>query len=441
MWYYFVCDEAHLLDEWGQDFRRDFRDVHFICASGPPHLTFLGLTATLEPGHQEAVVFQRLALRDGYFHYERRDCARKNVDYIVRSIQHPFSGTEMRDLDWLAHELEGMSSPKQLKKCLIFTNTIEFSHRLSQYLRTHLPENLRHKAHELVRRMHSINCDDCKKDAREALYTPSDSDMCSTAVFVSTAIVEHGIDVPDINEVIAFVKLPSPALLNQRKGRIMRNQLRRGRFIVYIKRSEIEAALKWVEDNKDDPRILHERVPERAPASVSRPPDARESRGSGKAHADDEDMMGIDIDEGGGCGDAREGEGEGLMDDLGDLDEFDEDVEDGASEVQSSSSESSASDDEGEEGEVIEDPEEAELRDALDVAQIFTDDEDGPFNCEHESEVTRATRSGEIPGELDSASDDDDVAALAHIKTKKAGDQSSRYILLSAQFRGVCITR
>ncbi|KZV59413.1 P-loop containing nucleoside triphosphate hydrolase protein, partial [Peniophora sp. CONT] len=128
-WTHTVFDEAHLTDEWGEEFRPDFGNLGGLRSRGGPHVTYTALTATLEPGRQTTVVLERLGFTKGDFFFDRRDCERTNIDIIMRPTQYTFGGYRLRDLDWLIPE--HMSSVSDIEKTIVFGSTIDLTHRIS----------------------------------------------------------------------------------------------------------------------------------------------------------------------------------------------------------------------------------------------------------------------------------------------------------------------
>jgi hypothetical protein len=121
----------------------------------PEWTVFVGLTATLEPGLETDTVIQSVGFKDS-FHFEKRDCERRNVDIIIREIKYPYTGHNFRDLDWLI-PLD-ITRASDLPKRLLYCETVEMGHRVTMYLRSLLPPHLRRDARRIVRHMHSHHC-------------------------------------------------------------------------------------------------------------------------------------------------------------------------------------------------------------------------------------------------------------------------------------------
>ncbi|EIM79763.1 uncharacterized protein STEHIDRAFT_69050, partial [Stereum hirsutum FP-91666 SS1] len=125
-------DEAHLVSDWGPDFQSAYEDIWTLRALGPKHLTFVALSATLQPGRQTDRVFNKLGFVKGKYHLDRRDCERHNVNYIFREIRYAHTTHQFRDLDWLVPE--HMTKASDVPKFILFSDTIETGHRIAVYL-------------------------------------------------------------------------------------------------------------------------------------------------------------------------------------------------------------------------------------------------------------------------------------------------------------------
>lgn len=248
----FCVDEIHLGDEWGVDFRMSYDLVVTMRARLSEHTGYLGLSASVEKGQQTENVIRLLGLRRGEFHFEKRDCERYNVDIIVRDIVYNCSGYEFRDLDWLIPI--GMMKASDVPKYLLYCESIELGHRIVLYLRKLLPHHLQARSHSLIRHMHSLNCPECKNDGLQSLYKSGEARDC--ALFVTTAILEVGFDLPDLDGVVMYGPTTVSGIV-QRAGRPARGKDMRGTAIVYFKKSDIQATSDYLNsDELLDPRLL-----------------------------------------------------------------------------------------------------------------------------------------------------------------------------------------
>ena len=110
----------------------------------------------------------------------------------------------LQDLDWLVPVGLTTVTQAEILKQLLYCETIEEGHRSVMYLHS-LPLALQPQSHVLIHHIHLLNCADCKLEAFTALFQACNT--CETMLFVTTAILDVGIDVPDIEEVVIF---PSP---------------------------------------------------------------------------------------------------------------------------------------------------------------------------------------------------------------------------------------
>ncbi|TFY62997.1 hypothetical protein EVJ58_g3507 [Rhodofomes roseus] len=271
-WRVFVMDEAHLCDLWGADFRKAFSDVWTIRSRAPEHVAFMALSASVEPGRQTAQVLRCLGFRRGRYHMDRRDCERININIIFRDVQYAYSGYDFRDLDWLVPE--NMTKAGDVPKRLVFCETIELGHRVTLYLRSLLPAHLKRVSHIVIRHIHSMNCPDCKKDGFAALMETGDERR--TSLFVATAVLDQGVNIPRLKAVVVFPRGKTAAAVIQEIGRAVREGDEQGEAIIYVPKGDLQAALEYA--NSDvDLRLLETHAYLRASASDPSQPAVDES--------------------------------------------------------------------------------------------------------------------------------------------------------------------
>ena len=163
-----------MVHEWGADFRPLYRDIWTLRLQAPDHLMVVTLSATMEPGPQTECILRHLGFHEGTYHLDHRDCEHHNVTFIFQDILFPYTGYNFHDLDWLIPDdlTKATSEPKRLLYC----DTIELGHRVTQYLRSLLSPSLNRTV--LVRHLHLMNCPDCKVEGLAALKEPFESDTC-----------------------------------------------------------------------------------------------------------------------------------------------------------------------------------------------------------------------------------------------------------------------
>ncbi|CAK5263211.1 unnamed protein product [Mycena citricolor] len=249
----FAVDELHLGDEWGADFRPDFRVIASMNARCPEHTTHLGLSASIEPGRQLRACIRLMGLRPGY-HIEKKDCERHTISLFMRPIKYTTSGLVFRDLDWLVPQ--ELDRPSDVPKRLVFVQSIEQGHRVVLYLRTLLPRHLKPMAKTIIRHHHSLACPDCKVESMNMLYESGEDRNC--LIHVSTDVLTVGVDIPALSDVVIFGKIGSLSTLVQRAGRPARERGSTGCAYVYVAKSDLNEAQSYIasEEGKRDHRTL-----------------------------------------------------------------------------------------------------------------------------------------------------------------------------------------
>ncbi|TFY75471.1 hypothetical protein EWM64_g8541 [Hericium alpestre] len=252
-WCILVVDKAHLVDHWGTDFRKAYADIWALRSHGPEHLTLVAMSASMERGGQMTQILQRLGYRENAFHLDKRDCQCHNVDLIFRTVQFTSTGFEFHDLDWLVPE--DLASASDVPKCIVYSDTIETGHRITVYLQGLLPSHLQSSGTNLVCHMHSMNCLKCKKEGLAALNATNSE--CTTAIFMATAVWEVGLDVPDIDSVVLFPAPASTSSIVQRAECPACTPGMHGEAFIYVKKTDIEAALEYARCDPPDSHLLN----------------------------------------------------------------------------------------------------------------------------------------------------------------------------------------
>ncbi|KAJ7436294.1 P-loop containing nucleoside triphosphate hydrolase protein [Mycena latifolia] len=96
---YAAVDEAHLINEWGIEFRLAFQLIGlFLRGCLPSWISIIALSATLAPGQPTTAVCESLGLYGATFHMIRRTNEHPNVQFIMQTLQHGLAGYEFPDL-------------------------------------------------------------------------------------------------------------------------------------------------------------------------------------------------------------------------------------------------------------------------------------------------------------------------------------------------------
>ncbi|KAJ7756791.1 hypothetical protein DFH07DRAFT_716831, partial [Mycena maculata] len=92
-------DEVHLINEWGADFRVDFKFIGpFFRGRLPVSTSIVSLSATLAPGKDTRAVCESLGFFEGQFHMIRQTNERPNIQLSVQVLSHGLAGYEFPDL-------------------------------------------------------------------------------------------------------------------------------------------------------------------------------------------------------------------------------------------------------------------------------------------------------------------------------------------------------
>ena len=182
-----VVDEAHLLDSWGNSFRKAYQQIQYVRARLETSMVAIAMTATLLPGDQTDRVCEFIGLRS--HHTVRRSNRRPEIQLLFRILSHGVESWEFPDLRWVVDDM-------RQKKVIIFCTSIRDGFRIYSYLWRQLnsPPSIRG---EQLRMYNALNWPDYNLRTRELMRK---RDGCR--VIVATDILMVGIDFPDIDDVI-----------------------------------------------------------------------------------------------------------------------------------------------------------------------------------------------------------------------------------------------
>jgi superfamily II DNA helicase RecQ len=96
----FGCvDEAHLIYEWGLDFRLAFLLIGaFFRGRLPTRTSVLALSATMQPGAHESFVLNALGFVRNTYTLIRRSNERPNIQFSIETLSHGLGGSEFPSL-------------------------------------------------------------------------------------------------------------------------------------------------------------------------------------------------------------------------------------------------------------------------------------------------------------------------------------------------------
>jgi superfamily II DNA helicase RecQ len=220
-------DEAHLINEWGEEFRLDFRHIgSFLRARLPSTLSITALTATLQPGQPTQSVCDSLGFIPGNFFEFRRSNERPNLQFVLEALTHGLGGDEFPDL--LFYILTG-------RKTVIYCATIELCWRVYIYLIRMLPPGPQRI--NRIRLYHAMCWPEQNVQTVDALRDDPD---CQ--IVIATIAFGQGFNVRSLLDSI-LLGVPSTAdLTEQERGRAGRDliQLARG-IVLYQPRARADA--------------------------------------------------------------------------------------------------------------------------------------------------------------------------------------------------------
>ncbi|KAH7887349.1 hypothetical protein F5I97DRAFT_1859693 [Phlebopus sp. FC_14] len=163
-----AVDETHLMNTWGQGFRKDFNEIGAVRARFPKRIPIAAVTATLQTGGPTERVCKFLGFRHGRHHIIRRSNFRPDIKLVFRTMK---SGTGSRcflELDWV------VQSPE--RRCtLIFCRTIAFGFRVLVYLWGVLGDDITR-----AKRLRLFNANNDKSYNDETLYGRPMTQMCKS---------------------------------------------------------------------------------------------------------------------------------------------------------------------------------------------------------------------------------------------------------------------
>ncbi|KAL1943189.1 hypothetical protein VTO73DRAFT_4264 [Trametes versicolor] len=230
-------DEVHLMNTWGQSFRREFEQIGLMRARFTVnHPCLIALTATLQTGAWFHSVCHFLGLHDGHFYLIRRSNMRYDLRFVFRTVESGARSHTFPELDWV---LEGD------RKIIIFCPVISMAHRVATYL--YARSNGLEDLDQRIRMYHSLNWASYNSDTLSSMH-----DDARSRVTVATDALAVGIDVSGTDDVVLYdTVLPSNTdTILQKAGRIRDGRGRGSRVVVYLPKKATELAQSALSDLK-----------------------------------------------------------------------------------------------------------------------------------------------------------------------------------------------
>ncbi|KAJ7430782.1 P-loop containing nucleoside triphosphate hydrolase protein [Mycena latifolia] len=228
----FVCtDEAHFIDEWGEEFRPAFRHIGpFLRGCLPQHISVFALTATLQPGAPTRSICRNLGLQKDMFHLVRRSNERPNVQFLLSPLTHGLGGDHFPDL---------LQYLKDNRKSIIYCATIELCWRVYIFLLRLLPPGPQRL--KRVRLYHAMCWSD---ENEETVRMIRDDPECQ--IVVATVAFGQGFNIRVLLDSLMLGVPKTVAQTLQQAGRVGRDQLTNGRAVVFVQAASHKSAVKYL---------------------------------------------------------------------------------------------------------------------------------------------------------------------------------------------------
>ena len=200
----FACaEEAHLIDQWGVTFHKDFGFIGQYCRSHfPSTISVFAITATLEPGQQTLSVCQSLGFTEGSFHLIRYSNECPDMHFSVVITNSSASGSDF------PHLIPSINSGR---KGIIHCDTIEMVHRVVSYFITLHRGDKNPLQH--FRPYFSMCPDDYNK---RTLYLLDNNPYCQCVI--ATVAFTNGINSKSLLDSSSLVPAKMVALILPEKG-------------------------------------------------------------------------------------------------------------------------------------------------------------------------------------------------------------------------------
>jgi len=202
-----AVDEAHLMNTWGQSFRKDFQQIGWARARLASRVPMAAVTATLQVGDPTEWVCKFLGFESGRFHTIRRSNYQPDIRLIFRTMTRGLENANLSDLDWV------IDDPAR-RRTLIFIRTIAGGFRANAYFWNKLAGDPNR-----AKRLRLFNSVNHKSYNDETLKLWSSNDP-AVQIIIATSILSVGIDAPTFDDVIVYGEPPDTDELLQDYGRL-----------------------------------------------------------------------------------------------------------------------------------------------------------------------------------------------------------------------------
>ncbi|THU81363.1 P-loop containing nucleoside triphosphate hydrolase protein [Dendrothele bispora CBS 962.96] len=226
----FCCaEEAHVIDEWGLDFRPHFRHIgSFFRGRLPSTKSIFAITATMQPGSPFESVCLSLGFSGPKFHLLRYSNECPNVEISVKLLTTAIGGREFPQL---------LPYLNQCRKTIIHVRTIELGYRVFLYIFRNAPQT--YNRHYRIRMYSALAPDQYNKRTVELLLNDG---RCQ--IVIATKAFSLGIHAKTLQDSISIGTPDTQCELDQSGGRVGRDRNTNARRIVFVTSKEMGEAHK-----------------------------------------------------------------------------------------------------------------------------------------------------------------------------------------------------
>ena len=186
-----AVDEVHLLNTWGQSFRKAFQQIGWTRARFQNRIPTAAVTATLQVGTLTDRVKTFLGFEDDHCHVMRRSNYRPDIKLIFCTMKNGLESGNFSDLDWVVDNGER-------RRTLIFLRTVAVGFLAQAYFWRKLADDPQRA--KRVRMFNAVN-HKAYNDETLTLWKANDPD---TQIIIATSILSVGIDAPTFDDVIVY---------------------------------------------------------------------------------------------------------------------------------------------------------------------------------------------------------------------------------------------
>ncbi|KAJ7195377.1 P-loop containing nucleoside triphosphate hydrolase protein [Mycena pura] len=207
-----IVDEAHCIDEWGDEFRPEYKKLEMLRSYTGQGVPFVACTATASTSTFDTI-WNSLGFGNRPFWGLDVGCGRNNLLYLTRSMSNP-QNPVLDVLNYLPETLDDNTPREAVDKMLFYFDSETACGKGVNTVRSALPAHLR----DCVYAFSSGISEDAKKDCWEGFMSGRYRIICCTDA------AGMGCNVHDVKITIIFDCPSSLAVLSQRWGRTGRGR-------------------------------------------------------------------------------------------------------------------------------------------------------------------------------------------------------------------------